>query len=175
MNRQTWATSSSSGSGLVLPFAPFPFFPFPFFPPPPPPLPAWWRGRSCELEGTSSKYFRTMGPYVVQHWFGALLSCHLLQSMIQSWLLNMLSEPFPRPPPCITQGVLNKAQLFEFDAITQLSRHLQRRSAVHLEILSPQTTGSKPGPTFSKLELFVFTLKGQFDSNTWPIRANRWA
>ena len=74
----------------------------------------------------------------------------------------MFSEPFPRPPPCITQGVLNKAQLFEFDAITQLSRHLQGESAVHLMILSPQTTGSKPGLTFSKLQLlaliFAFTL-----------------
>ena len=73
----------------------------------------------------------------------------------------MLSEPFRRPPPCITQGILNKAQLFEFDAITQLSGHLQGRSAVDLVILSPVTTGSKPGLTFSKLELltlFVFTL-----------------
>ena len=90
----------------------------------------------------------------------------------------MLNKPFLRPPPCITQGILNKAQLFEFDAITQLSRHLQGESAVHLMILSPQTTGSKPGLTFSKLELltlFVFPLKGQFDSNTWPITANRWA
>merc|ERR1719317_354864 len=112
----TWSTSLSSGSGLAgkrhysqdvsnlvhffvlwLWTRPALALPFLYFAFPP----------FTSTSSSSTASFWAVGPDIIQYRFSALLSCHLLQ-------------------PCITQGVLNKAQLFEFDAITQLSGHLRQ-------------------------------------------------